>query len=385
MMLSPPDLRRSMGLAASWLAAVTLAGCATGEPSLTGHGGSNGSGGFESSGGAIGSGGSSHSGGTTGTGGSTGGSTGGNTGGTLGSGGARGGSTGSGGVIGAGGTGGTAGARGGSTGSAGATGSGGAAGTRGGPTGGGGARGGTTGTGMAGSTGTTGSGGGAAVMLDCNATMPSGGTSHTGNTQGTAAGMNWQLWSNGSGGSITTFSTPAFSASWGPNSGDFLARIGLSWGNSGKAYTSLGTVAADYTETKSGSGGGYSYLGIYGWSVNPCVEWYIVDDSYNKMPVNPGNTTNKGTVTIDGGSYILYTRNTSGTGGSRCGSTSSWLQFYSIRQTARTCGRITISDHFDAWNKAGMMLGNVLEASILVEVGGGTGSIQFPVANVTAQ
>src|SRR6185312_11622460 len=190
MMLSPPDLRRSMGLAASWLAAVTLAGCATGEPSLTGHGGSNGSGGFESSGGAIGSGGSSHSGGTTGTGGSTGGSTGGNTGGTLGCGGARGG---------------------------------------------------TTGTGMAGSTGTTGSGGGAAVMLDCNATMPSGGTSHTGNTQGTAAGMNWQLWSNGSGGSITTFSTPAFSASWGPNSGDFLARIGLSWGNSGKAYTSLGT------------------------------------------------------------------------------------------------------------------------------------------------
>ena len=32
-----------------------------------------------------------------------------------------------------------------------------------------------------------------------------------------------------------------------------------------------------------------------------------------------------------------------------------------------------------------MTLGNMLEASILVEVGGGTGSIQFPVANVTAQ
>jgi hypothetical protein len=208
---------------------------------------------------------------------------------------------------------------------------------------------------------------------------------HTGSSQGMAGSLSWSLWQNGSGGSITTFSTPAFSSSWGPNSGDFLARIGLQWGNSGKAYTTLGTVAADYTETKSGSGGGYSYIGIYGWSVNPCVEWYIVDDSYNKMPVNPGSTTNKGTATIDGGSYILYTRNTSGTGGSRCGSTSNWLQFYSIRQTARTCGRITISDHFDAWNKAGMMLGNVLEASILVEVGGGTGSIQFPVANVTAQ
>ena len=32
-----------------------------------------------------------------------------------------------------------------------------------------------------------------------------------------------------------------------------------------------------------------------------------------------------------------------------------------------------------------MTLGAVLEASILVEVGGGTGSVAFPTANVTAQ
>jgi endo-1,4-beta-xylanase len=104
------------------------------------------------------------------------------------------------------------------------------------------------------------------------------------------------------------------------------------------------------------------------------------------MPVNPGSTTNKGTVTIDGGSYIMYTRPTTGTGGNRCGSSvTSWTQFYSVRQTARTCGTITITDHFNAWNTAGMTLGAVLEASFLVEVGGGTGSVTFPVANVTAQ
>jgi hypothetical protein len=32
----------------------------------------------------------------------------------------------------------------------------------------------------------------------------------------------------------------------------------------------------------------------------------------------------------------------------------------------------------------GMPLGNLLEAKILIEVGGGTGSADFPVANVTA-
>ena len=50
---------------------------------------------------------------------------------------------------------------------------------------------------------------------------------------------------------------------------------------------------------------------------------------------------------------------------------------------ARQCGTITISDHFKAWADAGLALGGLLEAKILVETGGGTGSIDFPVANVT--
>jgi hypothetical protein len=238
------------------------------------------------------------------------------------------------------------------------------------------------GTGAGGSAGTGSSTGGASGDACSMTTMPTGGTQHaSSSSQGTAGGFSWSIWSNGSGGSITTYGSPAFSAAWN-NSGDFLARIGLQWG-SGKAYASLGTITAQFNEKKSGSGGGYSYLGIYGWTNNPCIEWYIVDDSYNKMPVNPGQTTNKGTVTIDGGSYILYSRPTSGTGGSRCSGVSNWTQFYSVRQTARTCGQITISDHFAAWDAAGMTLGSVLEASILVEVGGGTGNIDFPVANIT--
>ena len=161
--------------------------------------------------------------------------------------------------------------------------------------------------------------------------------------------------------------------------------LGLEWGSSGRSLAQLGTVTATFAETKSGTAGGFSYVGVYGWSVNPCIEWYIIDDSYGRMPVNPGNTTNKGTVTIDGGAYTLYTRPTSGTGGSRCPGVSSWTQFYSVRQTARQCGQISVSDHFNAWAAAGMTLGSVLEAKVLIEVGGGIGSIDFTTANVTAQ
>ena len=43
------------------------------------------------------------------------------------------------------------------------------------------------------------------------------------------------------------------------------------------------------------------------------------------------------------------------------------------------------SDHFAAWEKQGWKLGALTSVHINVEVGGGTGKIDFPLANVTVQ
>jgi hypothetical protein len=215
--------------------------------------------------------------------------------------------------------------------------------------------------------------------------MPTtGGTTHTGDSQGTADGMSWQLWSNANTGTITTYANAAaYSATWS-NSGDFLARLGLNFNNS-KTYDQYGTITAQFAESKtSTTAPQYSYIGVYGWSVTPCIEFYIVEDSFGKMPVNPGNDTLMGTASIDGGTYNLYTRPTTGTGGNNCGSSvTSWNQFYSIRQTARQCGQISVTQHFAAWAAKNMILGKMNEVHILVEVGGGAGSIQFPTASVS--
>jgi len=224
--------------------------------------------------------------------------------------------------------------------------------------------------------------GGSTGAVTCSGTMPSGGTQHCSTYQeGTAAGLSWQVWSNGSAGCITTYSTPAFMATWN-NNGDFIGRIGLQW-NDTKTYDQYGTISAQYSYTKTGSGGGYSYIGIYGWSTNPCVEYYIIDDSFGTFPFNAYGMSQKGTATIDGEVYKLFAGTTNGTGGSRCGSVSSWNQFWSVRQKARQCGTISITQHFDAWKAAGMALGKMDEAQILVEVGGGSGSVNFSTANVT--
>jgi hypothetical protein len=299
--------------------------------------------------------------------------------------GGEGGTTGSGGTTGAGGTTGS----GGTTGAAGTTGAGGTAG-HGGATG----TGGTIGTGGAaghggttGTAGTTGSGGSGTgtdggATVDCTATLPTGGTTYTGtNINGAADGLNYGIWTNGTGGSITVFPTAhAFSTSWN-QSMDFLAHLGLDF-NTAKAYTTYGTITADFSEVKAGNTGNtFSSIGMYGWMHSPCVEWYINEDSFSGF-VPKGSTS----VMVDGAMYYISTSTTTGTGGANAcesGHTGGWTNMTSTRATPRQCGTVTVSDHFAAWAKQGWSLGSLASVHINVEVGGGMGSIQFPVANVT--
>lgn len=251
---------------------------------------------------------------------------------------------------------------------------------------------GTTARGGAGGAGGTGTGtgttptGGTTTALDCSAPMPamptSGGTTHCGSYRtGKAGTQSWELWSNSYSGNacITYYTEPAFSAKWN-NNGDFLARLGIEWG--GKTIATLGTVTAEYTFKKSGSGGGFSYIGVYGWAKSPCVEYYIIDDSYGAMPFNPWNMQGKGSATIDGEVYKFFAGQSNGTGGSRCGTP--FQQYWSVRQKGRQCGVMTITKHFEEWKKVGMSMDSILEAKILAETGGGQGQIDFPIASVKA-
>jgi hypothetical protein len=190
----------------------------------------------------------------------------------------------------------------------------------------------------------------------------------------------YTIWSSGSGGCITPYGKEAaYKATWN-NSGDFLARVGLQW-NETQTYEQLGTISADFAYTKTGSGGGYSFIGIYGWSNNPLIEYYIVEDWYGSGPPTGGGTL-KGTFSVDGGTYKVYTHTQ--TNQPSIHGTATFPQFFSVRQTARQCGHISITDHFKQWAAYGMNLGKMYEAKVLVEVGGGAGSIDFTTATVTA-
>jgi len=196
----------------------------------------------------------------------------------------------------------------------------------------------------------------------------------------------YEMWTNGGNNNSLTWYGPnekggaAFRAEWNyPN--DFLARIGYYWGN-GKSYNSYGNITVKFTYTRSGrsTAGNYSYIGIYGWSRSPLIEYYIVEDWFGNQWQS--DTSSLGTATTGGsveGSYELddatyqVIKNTRYNSPSIDG-TQTFTQYFSIRQTPRKSGTISVTEHFKEWTALGMPLGSSMyECKFLVEAGGGKG------------
>ncbi|KAL2132732.1 hypothetical protein VTI74DRAFT_3442 [Chaetomium olivicolor] len=125
--------------------------------------------------------------------------------------------------------------------------------------------------------------------------------------------------------------------------------------------------------THSGSftvNSGLGSLGVYGWTTNPLVEYYIMEEN---VGITVGGT-NMGTVESDGGTYTIWKHqqvNQPAIAGS--GLYTFW-QYISIRNSPRTSGTITVQNHFNAWAKLGMNLGTMNLQVIAVESWSGSGS-----------
>jgi len=219
-------------------------------------------------------------------------------------------------------------------------------------------------------------------------TKLSGETAFTGNSNGNKPLGNspygYEMWSQGGTDNRLIWyganqgGGAAFRVEWN-NPNDFLGRVGYFW-NEGKSYTYYKNVYSDFNFTRSANGtaGNYSYIGIYGWSKNPMIEWYIVDDWFGDGIIeahNIGNgATKTGEFTVDGATYFIYKAIRPAGSGNIEDSNTPFLQFFSIRQTRRQCGTISITNHFKEWEKLGLKLGtNMYEAKFLVEASGGTG------------
>ncbi|MFA9389986.1 MAG: glycoside hydrolase family 11 protein [Prolixibacteraceae bacterium] len=194
-------------------------------------------------------------------------------------------------------------------------------------------------------------------------------------------GYRYELWNqNGQGNACMTLGDGAlFSGEW---SGilNYLARRGLSY-NQTQTHQEIGKLFATYDcNYNASTASGNSYLSVYGWTVNPLKEYYIVEDWRNWIPSMAAGAKLKGTINVNDGIYDIY-ENTRVNQPSIIGNTT-FQQYFSIRRNVRNNGTINISDHFDKWESLGMEMGKMYEASFVVEGYQSSGSFEFTALDV---
>jgi endo-1,4-beta-xylanase len=207
------------------------------------------------------------------------------------------------------------------------------------------------------------------------------------NTKGLlSSGYSYELWKQGQGsGCMRIPGVDAnYSASWTAAS-DFLARTGLVFDRT-QTPAQIGTITAQFAEsfTEQPVQGATSkiYVALYGWTLEPLMEYYVIEDYGDFIPgptASDGSPrTNYGTLTVDDGTYDIWALPVMDRP-SIIGDSSDFTQIFNVRKVRRKCGQISLSEHFAKWNAVGLTLGKLEEAMFLMEAQNNSGTI-----NVTA-
>jgi len=126
--------------------------------------------------------------------------------------------------------------------------------------------------------------------------------------------------------------------------GDFV--VGKGW----KTGATRNITFSGSTQQTSGT----VLVSVYGWTTNPLVEYYVQEYTSNGAGSAQGQKL--GTFTSDGGTYEIWKHQQVNQPSIQ--GTSTFWQYISNRVDKRpNGGTVTLANHFNAWSKAGLNLG----------------------------
>ena len=185
----------------------------------------------------------------------------------------------------------------------------------------------------------------------------------TDNVQKNINGYDYEYWKDIGNGTMiipSDASNGSFSCEWG-GVHNITFRSGKKFYNFEKTHSQMGNIALNYDAIYQADG--CFFINIYGWTVDPLVEWYITECyTANKPPVGASCL---GTLNVDGGIYEIFPAimaNSPSILGRK-----TFAQYWSIRTSARSSGSVDVSAHFKMWESLGMKMGRLAEVNLSVE------------------
>jgi endo-1,4-beta-xylanase len=181
---------------------------------------------------------------------------------------------------------------------------------------------------------------------------------------GTNNGYHYFCWTNDKG--TVNYQNQAggrYTVSWNSNgTTGFNFTCGKGWSN--------GAEDRVVSYTGSFNPGNNGYLALYGWTTLPAgstyqvAEYYVVESYGNWTPPGSGSdVVSLGTMTSDSGTYNMYRTTRINQPWVVNNGTGSFYQYWSIRTPKVTTGnnisgQITFQHHVDAWENAGLDVGD---------------------------
>jgi hypothetical protein len=167
---------------------------------------------------------------------------------------------------------------------------------------------------------------------------------------GEHGGFYYSFWNQGGGSVVMTLGDGGnYSVTWS-NCSNFTCGKGWRTGSANKVVNFTGTF----------NGGNNGYLALYGWTKNPLIEYYVIED-YGQW--TPPGVASIGTLNSDGGTYTIH-KATRYNQPSIVG-TATFDQFFSVRQQKRSSGTITFANHVNGWRNVGLNLGSTWDYLIM--------------------
>lgn len=148
--------------------------------------------------------------------------------------------------------------------------------------------------------------------------------------------------------SLATFGSNSFQVDWDIAEYGFLHEVGLY--NLNIHVDSVNPKSkSKYEHTFSNITDAGGFTGLYGWfgkaGTPESIEFYINENWVGNPSIGTGDLIKKGTITVDGGTYDIYTRPRQG---------DKFAQWWSNRTSPITQGTISYAKHFQEWRRLGL-------------------------------